>query len=83
MRSLVGTYYILAISPVWFTALVLWFLTIGILHPIRQKFEGLSYNISYASELGAMLLIGIILVLNVTAIAVRSRLRLRFSAGHF
>jgi hypothetical protein len=59
---LTGIYWLMAQVPVWATALILLTLCINILFPGRDKFEGLAYNISYASQIGDASLITCILI---------------------
>jgi hypothetical protein len=60
--SLVGIYWLLNQLPIWVTVFILLTLCINILFPGRGKFEGLAYNISYASQLGDAALIICILI---------------------
>jgi hypothetical protein len=57
-----GSHAVLSTVPVWASALVLVFVTIIALLPARELLEGMSYNISMASQVGDLGLIGIILI---------------------
>lgn len=57
-----GALYLLAVTPLWVTVLVLYFATIGVLWLIRERFEGLGYNVALSSQLGDVFLIGVILI---------------------
>ena len=48
--------------PDWFLAIAMIFLGYGVLFLCRDNFEGLHYNISYASVLGDTGLIGIVMI---------------------
>ncbi|MFA6353341.1 MAG: hypothetical protein WCW93_00165 [Candidatus Paceibacterota bacterium] len=50
--ELYGSYYILTVLPIWATAILLYFLTMGVLFILRDIFEGLFYNTSYSAVLG-------------------------------
>lgn len=47
-----GGDWVLNELPIWVTAFILYMVTIGVLFILRDKFEGLFYNTSYASQLG-------------------------------
>ena len=49
--------------PIWAIALILFTLCINILFPGRNIFEGLAYNISYASQIGDTALIVTVLIM--------------------
>ncbi len=55
-------YDLLAQVPIWLAAFVLVILCVGVLHPMREANEGFPYNISYASEVGDICLITIVLI---------------------
>lgn len=59
---LFGIHWLLANVPVSITGFVLFVLCVGVLHIGRQVHEGLSYNISFASEIGDPAIIFAILV---------------------
>lgn len=62
MVRLVGIHYLLAVAPIWATALVLWLATDGVIHLMRDKFEGLGYQVSYSAKFGDALLIIAVLI---------------------
>lgn len=59
---LCGIYRFLHLCPIWLTATLLFFLCISVLHLIRDKCEGLPYNVSWASQYGDHALITAILI---------------------
>ncbi len=61
-NALVGSYWLLSVLPIGFTAFVLFFLCIGILHLGRDHFEGLAYNLALSSEIGDAALISCLLI---------------------
>ncbi len=56
------SYWFLTAYPLWITVPILYFLTVGILLPIRRVFEGRAYNHSFASEYGDLALIMVIMI---------------------
>ncbi len=61
-QHFIGIHFFLATTPIWATVATLFFLTIAILHIIRNFSEGMNYNISLTSEIGDMALIMIIVI---------------------
>jgi hypothetical protein len=57
-----GVYLVLAMAPLWITAMVLVIFCIGILYPGRKWFEGMAYNVAFSSNYGDMALIGVPLI---------------------
>ncbi len=57
-----GIHYFLANTPIWLTATILWFTTDGVLYLMRDKLEGLGYQVSYAAKFGDALLIVAVLI---------------------
>ena len=62
MNTLYGSYWVLALLPIWATALILYFLVVGVLFILRDRCEGLYYNTSYSSVLGDGALLGVVLI---------------------
>lgn len=54
--------HILAVVPIWVQAVVLYLLAIGVIWYLRDKQEGLAYNTAFSSQIGDVLLIGIMLM---------------------
>jgi len=57
-----GSHFWMVYFPDWFLAVAMIFLGYGVLFLCRDGFEGLHYNVSYASVLGDTGLIGIVLI---------------------
>ncbi len=55
-------YWVLQNTPIWATALVLWFSTDGMIHLMRDRFEGLGYQVSYAAKFGDAGLVAAVLI---------------------
>lgn len=60
--NLIGSYHVLAVLPIWATALILYMMTIGVIFVLRDRYEGLFYNTSYSAMLGDGALIGVVLM---------------------
>ena len=52
MTHLVGIYSLLAYTPIWLTAIVLWTFTDGVIHLMRDRLEGLGYQTSFSAKFG-------------------------------
>ena len=61
-QEYVGIYYVLANLPIWATALILYFGTLGAIHVGRDYFEGLPYQVSYSAQLGDVALFIVVLI---------------------
>jgi hypothetical protein len=59
---MVAIYWILAESPLWATAIILYFSTLGVIHVGRDYFEGMPYQVSYSAAFGDVLLFGAVLI---------------------
>lgn len=59
---LVGSYYVLTKLPIWATAMILYFATLGIIHIGRDYFEGLPYQVAYSAQFGDAALFGVVLL---------------------
>lgn len=57
-----GIYYLLNSQPVWITFACLYFLGIGLLHLIRDRAEGLGYNVAWSSQYGDLAFIIVIAI---------------------
>lgn len=62
MENFVGIHWILASTPIWFTVVILWLCTDGVIHLMRDKFEGLGYQVSYSAKFGDAGLIAAVLI---------------------
>jgi hypothetical protein len=62
MTGLIGIHYLLAVSPIWFTGIILWIFTDGAIHLMRDKLEGLGYQVSFSAKFGDTGLIIAILI---------------------
>ena len=61
-QEYVGSYYLLGVLPIWATALVLYFGTLGVIHVGRDYFEGLPYQVAYSAQFGDAALFGSVLI---------------------
>jgi hypothetical protein len=62
MIRFVGSHQALLVLPIWATAAILYVVTIGVLYILRDRFEGLPYNVAYSSQVGDMFLICVVLI---------------------
>ena len=62
VSTLVGIHALLAHTPIWLTAFVLWVFTDGAIHLLRDKLEGLAYQTAFSAKFGDAGLIGAILI---------------------
>ena len=62
MDNLSGIYFLLNYFPIWFTALILWFVADGMIHLMRDRLEGLGYQVSYAAKFGDAGIFGAVLI---------------------
>ncbi len=62
MEALHGSHYWMVYFPDWFLAVAMIYLGYGVLFLCRDSFEGLHYNVSYASVLGDTGLIGVVMI---------------------
>lgn len=59
---MVGIYWFLANCPIWATAMILYFSTLGVIHVGRDYFEGIPYQVAYSAQFGDTLLFGAVLI---------------------
>jgi hypothetical protein len=62
MTNFVGIYSLIASTPIWVIAITLWICTDGAIHLLRDKLEGLGYQVSYSAKFGDAALIAAILI---------------------
>jgi hypothetical protein len=62
VENLHGSHYWMILFPYWFLAVVMIFFGWGVLFLFRNHFEGLAYDISFASVIGDTGLIGIVMI---------------------
>jgi hypothetical protein len=62
MNALHGSHYWMVFFPDWFLAVAMIFLGYGVLFLCRDHFEGLHYNVSFASVIGDTGLIGVVMI---------------------
>ena len=62
MDHYIGSLYVLANLPIWATALILYFATLGVIHVGRDYFEGLPYQVAYSAQFGDAALFGAVLI---------------------
>ena len=60
--QLVGSHYVLLRLPILASFLILAGITVGVMHVLRDAFEGLGYQVAYSDKFGSWLLIGAVLV---------------------
>ncbi len=59
---MVGVHLVLAMTPIWVTAFVLFILVDGAFHIGRDAFEGLPYQVAYSAKIGDYALVMAVLI---------------------
>lgn len=62
MNELVGIHWLLAETPIWLIALLLYLCTDGAIHLLRDKLEGLGYQTAFSAKFGDAGLMAAILI---------------------
>ena len=62
MNTYYGGYWVLTVLPIWVTALTLYSIKLGAIFILRDRYEGLYYQVSYSAQLGDGALIAMVLM---------------------
>lgn len=62
MNNYTGVYSFFAETPIWALALILYAVTLGVIHAGRDYLEGLPYQVAYSAQFGDAALIGAVLI---------------------